>query len=178
MLLGGHVEEASWKITELEALCKLYAEDAQKLREEKTKLEGMVESCDELVMEFTNKYGYNCSDEDADDGDENDDNRGDAATPPAPAPPTAAPEVVAVNEEVPVEMVPEQEDPEVVLVDAEPELLQPRLFNVIMRDYEESPSRMIDYLHELDDLDDLDDPIKADYDVDEWFPMDGINDWD
>jgi hypothetical protein len=41
-----------------------YAEDAQKLREEKTKLEGMAESRDELIMEFADKYGYNCSDED------------------------------------------------------------------------------------------------------------------
>jgi hypothetical protein len=39
-------------------------EDAQKLREEKTKLEGMVESHDELITEFTDKFGYNCSDED------------------------------------------------------------------------------------------------------------------
>jgi hypothetical protein len=39
-----------------------------------------------------------------------------------------------------------------------------------MRDYEESPSRMID------DLDDLDDSTEADYDVDEWYPVDGSND--
>jgi hypothetical protein len=36
-----------------------------------------------------------------------------------------------------------------------------------VRDYVESPSRM------MDDLDDLDDPIEDDYDVDEWFQMDG-----
>jgi hypothetical protein len=41
-----------------------------------------------------------------------------------------------------------------------------------MRDYEESPSRM------MDDLDDLDDPIEADYDVEEWFLTDGSNDQD
>jgi hypothetical protein len=63
-LLGEHGEEASWRITELKALCMKYAEDAQKLREEKTKLEGMAESRDELIMEFADKYGYNCSDED------------------------------------------------------------------------------------------------------------------
>jgi hypothetical protein len=51
----------------LEALCKRLREDAQKLREEKTKLEGMVKSCDELITEFTDKYGYNQSDEDDDD---------------------------------------------------------------------------------------------------------------
>jgi hypothetical protein len=42
---------------ELEALCKKLREDTQKLREEKTKLEGMVKSCDKLIMEFTDKYG-------------------------------------------------------------------------------------------------------------------------
>jgi hypothetical protein len=41
-----------------------------------------------------------------------------------------------------------------------------------MRDYEESPSRM------MDDLDDLKDPIEADYDVDEWYPKDGSSDQD
>jgi hypothetical protein len=44
-LLGEHGEEATQKIMELEALCK-------KLREDKTQLEGMVESHDELIMEF------------------------------------------------------------------------------------------------------------------------------
>jgi hypothetical protein len=34
-----------------------------------------------------------------------------------------------------------------------------------MRDYEESPSRMENGLHELDDLDDLDDLTEADYDM-------------
>jgi hypothetical protein len=56
-----------------------YARDFQKLREEKTKMEGMVKSRDELIMEFTDKYGYNCSNEDAD--DEDDDDGGDAAAP-------------------------------------------------------------------------------------------------
>jgi hypothetical protein len=51
------------------------------LREEKTKLEGMVESRNELIMEFTDVYGYNCSYEDADSEDEDDDDRGDAAAP-------------------------------------------------------------------------------------------------
>jgi hypothetical protein len=41
-----------------------------------------------------------------------------------------------------------------------------------MRDYEESLSRMMNDLH------DLDDPTKADYDVDEWLPEDGSNDRD
>jgi hypothetical protein len=38
-------------ITELEALCKRLREDAQKLREEKTTLEGMIQSHDELILD-------------------------------------------------------------------------------------------------------------------------------
>jgi hypothetical protein len=38
---GEHEEESTQKITGLEALCKRLREDAQKLREEKTTLEGM-----------------------------------------------------------------------------------------------------------------------------------------
>jgi hypothetical protein len=53
--LGEHGEEAGQKITEMEALCQRLREVAHKLKEEKTKLEGMVESHDELVMEITKK---------------------------------------------------------------------------------------------------------------------------
>jgi hypothetical protein len=148
----------------------------------------MDEFRDEFIMEFTEKYGYNRSDEDADDEEEDDDNEGNATAPPAaavpplaPMPPATSTEVIIINEEDPVEMVPEQEAheaSEVVLANAEPELPQPRLFNMIVRDYEESPSRKMDDLHELDDLDDLDDSAEADYDMDEWFPKDGSNDRD
>jgi hypothetical protein len=86
-----------------------------------------------------------------------------------------------VEGEAPMEMVLEQEAPvahEVILVDAEPEPPQSHLFNMIMRDYEESPPRMENGPHELDDLDDLDDPTKPRSDMDEWFPEDGSNDRD
>jgi hypothetical protein len=70
-------------------------------------------------------------------------------------------------------MVLEQEAPmahEVILPDAEPEPPQPRLFNMIMRDYEESPPMMENGPHELDDLDDLydldDDPNEECIDMD------------
>jgi hypothetical protein len=43
---------------------------------------------------------------------------------------------------------------------------------MLMRDYEETPLRM------MDDLDDLDDPTKTSSDMDEWLPVDGSNDWD
>jgi hypothetical protein len=58
------------------------------------------------------------------------------------------------------------------LADAEPEPPQPRLYSMLMRDYEESPSWMMDHLHELDD------PAEVDYDVDEWYLWDGSNDRD
>jgi hypothetical protein len=62
---------------------------------------------------------------------------------------------------------------EVILADAEPEMLQLRLYHAVMRDYEEIPLRM------EDDFDDLDnDPNEGRSDMDEWFPEDGSNDSD
>jgi hypothetical protein len=49
-LFGEQEEESSQKITELEALCKRLREDAQRLREENTTLEGMIQSRDELIL--------------------------------------------------------------------------------------------------------------------------------
>jgi hypothetical protein len=120
----------------LEALCKRLREDAQKLKEEKTTMEGMIQSRDELIMEMAEEYGLNRMGENNDNEYEDDDNEGNAAAPPAPVPPAATPEEI-VKEEAPVEMVPEQEASvvhEMILADAEPELPQPRLFNMIMRD--------------------------------------------
>jgi hypothetical protein len=67
-----------------------------------------------------------------DNEEEDDDDKGNIAAPPtapaprpAPMPPTAATEVITINEEYPMEMVPEQEAHEaheVVLADVEPEL--------------------------------------------------------
>jgi hypothetical protein len=45
-LLGEHEEESSQKIIELEAVCKRLREDAQRLMEERTTLEGMIHSHD------------------------------------------------------------------------------------------------------------------------------------
>jgi hypothetical protein len=129
-LLGEHEEESSQKIMELEALCKKLREDAQRLEEEKATLEGMVESRDELLMEITRETRLDHMGEDAMDEEEDRvaDDGGDAATPPAatpppPAPPTATPE--EINDDDPVEMIPEQEAPlphEVILADAEPKM--------------------------------------------------------
>jgi hypothetical protein len=49
-LLVEHEEDSSEKITEMEALCKRLREDTRKLKEEKTTLEGMIQSRDELIM--------------------------------------------------------------------------------------------------------------------------------
>jgi hypothetical protein len=129
-------------------------EDTQKLKGEKATLEGMVESRDELIMEIAkeiglDRMGENAKDEDEEDGDAND--GGDAAA--RPGPPTATPEEV-VEEEDHVEMVPKQEAPmahEVILAYAKLENPQTYLYHALMREYEESPPRMMDCLDDLDD---------------------------
>jgi hypothetical protein len=100
-LLGEHEEESSQKITELEALCKRLRVDAQRLREERTTLEGMIQSRDELILEMVEEYGLNCM-------EENDDDEGNAIAPPAPAPATVPEDIV--EEEDPVENGPQELD--------------------------------------------------------------------
>jgi hypothetical protein len=107
-LLGEHEEESSQKITELEALCKRLREDAQRLREEKTTLEGLIQSRDELILEMAEEYGLNRMGENDDDKDENDNNEGNVVAPPAPAP-AAVPEEI-VEEEDPMENGPHELD--------------------------------------------------------------------
>jgi hypothetical protein len=60
-------------------------EDAQKLNEEKTALEGMIQWHDELIMEMVEEYGLNHMGENDDNEDEDDDDEGNVVTPPAPA---------------------------------------------------------------------------------------------
>jgi hypothetical protein len=154
-------------------------EDALKLKEENTKVEGLVESCNELITEIAKEIVLDRMGEDAEaDNDDGGDTTAPAvAVTPPPAPvssATAIPEEI-IEEEDPVEMVLDQEAPvvhEVILADPEPELPQSCLYRMLMRDYEESPSRR------MDDRDDLDDPTKACSDMDEWFPEDGSNDRD
>jgi hypothetical protein len=107
-LLGEHEEESSQKITELEVICKRLREDAQSLREERTTLEGMIQSRDELILEMAEEYGLNCMGENDDDEDENDDDEGDTVAPPASAP-AAVPEEI-VEEEDPMENGPHELD--------------------------------------------------------------------
>jgi hypothetical protein len=105
-LLGEHEEESSQKITELEASCKRLREDAQKLRDEKTTLEGMIQSRDELILEMAEVYGLNRMGENND--DEDDDDEGNAVAPPALAP-AAMPEEI-IEEEDPMENGPQELD--------------------------------------------------------------------
>jgi hypothetical protein len=107
-LLGEHEEESSQKITELEALCKRLREDTQRLREERTTLEGMIQSRDELILEIAEEYGLNHMGENDNGEDEDDDDEGNTVTPPAPAP-AAVPEEI-VKEEDPVENGPHELD--------------------------------------------------------------------
>jgi hypothetical protein len=99
-LLGGHEEESSQKTIELETLFKRLREDAQRLREERTALEGMIQSCDELIQEMAEDYGLNHMGENDNDEDEDDDDEGNTVAPASPAP-AAVPEEI-VKEEVPV----------------------------------------------------------------------------
>jgi chromosome segregation ATPase len=113
-LLGEYEEESSQKIIELEAICKKLREDIQRLEEEKATLEEMVESRDELLMEIAREMGLDCmgEDEDEEEEEEDADNRGDATAPPAAAPPPPAPPATVpkeIDEEGPVEAIPEQE---------------------------------------------------------------------
>jgi chromosome segregation ATPase len=107
-LLGEHEEESSQKITELEAVCRRLREDAQRLREERTTLEGMIQSHDELILEMAEEYGLNHMGENDNDEDENDDDEGNAVAPPAPTP-VAVPEEI-VEEKDPMENGPQELD--------------------------------------------------------------------
>jgi hypothetical protein len=57
-------------------------EDAQKLKEEKTALEGMIQSRDELIIEMAEEYELNRMGENDDDEDKDDDDEGNAVAPP------------------------------------------------------------------------------------------------
>jgi hypothetical protein len=125
------------------------------LEEEKATLEGMVESHDELLMEIARETGLDRMDEEEEEEDADD--GGDAAAPLAAASPHLAPPAVVpeeINEEGPMEAIPEQEvslPHEVIMAENEPKKPQPRLYRTLMRDYEENPLRL------KDDFDDLDD---------------------
>jgi hypothetical protein len=83
-------------------------EDVQRLREERTTLEGMIQSRDELILEMAKEYGLNHMGENNDDEGEDDDDEGNAVAPPALAP-AAVPEDI-VEEEDPVENGPHELD--------------------------------------------------------------------
>jgi peptidoglycan hydrolase CwlO-like protein len=104
----------SQKITELEALCKKLREDTQRLEEGKATLEGIVKSRDKLLMEIAREIELDRMGEDEDDEEEEEhvNDEGDAAAPPAAAPPPPMPPAATpeeIDEEGPVEVIPEQE---------------------------------------------------------------------
>jgi hypothetical protein len=107
-LLGEHEKESSQKITELEALCKRLSEDAQRLREERTTLEGMIHSHDELILEMAEEYGLNRMGENNNNEGADDNDEGNAVAPPTPAP-AVVPEDI-IEEEDPVENGPHELD--------------------------------------------------------------------
>jgi hypothetical protein len=106
-LLVEREEVLSPKITELEALCKRLREDAQKLREEKTTLEGMIQYHDEVILEMATEYGLNHMGENDNDEDEDDNDEGNTIAPPTPAPAAVLEEI---GEEDPVENGPQELD--------------------------------------------------------------------
>jgi hypothetical protein len=86
----------------------------------------MVESRDELIKEIAKETELDRMGEDVGE-DEVGNDGGDVATPPIPTPHAATPEEIIMEEGL-VEMVPEQEAHvahEVILANAEPEMLQP-----------------------------------------------------
>jgi hypothetical protein len=83
-------------------------EDTLKLNEEKSTLEGMIQSRDELIMEMVEEYGLNRIGQNDDDEDEDEDNEGNTVTHPAPAL-AAVPEEI-IEEEAPVENGPHELD--------------------------------------------------------------------
>jgi hypothetical protein len=102
------------------------------LEEEKATLEEIVESHIELLMEIAREMGLDHmgENEDEEEEEEDADKEGDAAAPPAAAPPPPAPPVAVleeINEEGPMEAIPEQEvrmPHEVIMVEAELEVPQ------------------------------------------------------
>jgi hypothetical protein len=75
-------------------------EDAQKLREKKTTLEGMIQFPDDLILEMVEEYGLNHMGENDDIEDDDDDDEGNTITPLAPTPAVVPEEIV--EEEDPV----------------------------------------------------------------------------
>jgi hypothetical protein len=171
----------SQKIIELKALCKKLRGDTQRLEEGKATLEEMVESHNERLMEIAREMGLDCTGEDEEDEEEEEDadDGGDSAASPTPAPPPPVPPTPVleeINEEGPVEAIPEHKAPmrhEIIVVDAEPEMPQLHLYHALLRDNEENPLRLED---DFDDLDD--DPNEGRSDMNKWFPEDGSNDRD
>jgi hypothetical protein len=75
---------------------------------EKTTLEGMIQSRDELILEMAEEYGLNRMGENDDEEDEDDDDEGNVVAPPVPVPAVMPEEIV--EEEDPMENGPQELD--------------------------------------------------------------------
>jgi hypothetical protein len=121
-------------------------------------------------MEIARETGLDRMGEDESDEEEEEDvdDGGDAIAPPTDAPPPPAPPAIVpeeIDEEGPVEVIPEQEAPmphEVIPANVEPVMPQLCLYHTLMRDYEENSLGLED---DFDDLDD--DPSEYHFDMDE-----------
>jgi hypothetical protein len=80
-------------------------EDTYKQKEEKTTLEGMIQSRDELIMEMVEEYGLNRMGEN-DDNEDDDDDKGNVIAPPTPAPVAVPKEII--KQEAPMENGPQE----------------------------------------------------------------------
>jgi hypothetical protein len=142
--------EASQRIVELEPLYKLHEETIAKMKQENTSMELRIQFHNELIGKIVAKMGL---DKMGEDDNEDDDDEGDAVEDTAIAAPRDVTSKVVAEEEEDLEMlILEQESPEaleIILLDEEPEPLQPHPFIELMGEHEESPSR------ENDDLDEM-----------------------
>jgi hypothetical protein len=104
---------------------------------------GMIQSRDKLIMEMVEEYGLNHMGENDDDEDEDDDDEGNVVAP-------LHLRLLSCLRRSSKKKPPWRWFPnkrplvahEVILAVVEPKLPQPHLFNMIMRNYEESPPRM------------------------------------
>jgi hypothetical protein len=92
---GDQRKEASWRIVELESLCKQHEEVIMKLKKENMSLELGIQSRNELVMEMAAEIGLDWMGEN--DNKEEDDDEDNAMEDTA----TTAPEVATEEEEDP-----------------------------------------------------------------------------
>jgi hypothetical protein len=121
-------------------------------------------------MEMIEEYGLNRMGENDDDEDEDDNNEGNTVAPLflCPLLPHLWRSMMKSLWTLSLSKKPQCRN-EVISADAKPKMMQPHLYHALMRDYEESPLRMMDDMDNLDD-----DPNEGCSDMDEWFLKMGV----